>query len=314
MEREPSHPIASGATSAPIFIFGVTRSGTTLLARMLDLHPAFSIYLESWFLNLLSPETAEASLPGDTEVGRVLDQVRALAEQGVSRAAVESRFAASDHSLRSLFDIILRLRMEERGKRRYGEKTPSHFTRLPIVLAWYPQAKLVYLHRDPRDVYASFKRSRDYFKLGWLDRTLLGRSLYWSYYEEAAQEASRRLPAQVFEVGFEALIRDPPAMLRALCEFLGEPFDAAMLGVEENNSSFPETRSKPGLRTEVVGRQLRLSGIEAGCIELICGDLMQARGYRLSSPVRHLVPLLSWLGVYSLVRLLHVLLRQRRVS
>lgn len=308
--KGPREESESG-TRPPIFILGVTRSGTTLMARMLDLHPNLSIYLESHFLHQVRIAAAEKTLT-DTEVAAFLDRLRYLPEAGIEREAIERRFAESDRRVRTLFDTILRLRMEARGKRRYGEKTPSHFWKLDLLLRWYPEAKLVCLWRDPRDVYASFRYWLDYAKLRPLGRTLVGRALYWNYYQRVLVQAKQRYPGQVFEVGFEALVRQPAATLSALCEFLGEEFAPSMLTVETNNSGFPETRNRTGLRQEVLERRRGLGRTQTALIELICGEFMLARGCRLSSASHRLVPVLSALGLYSLTAEIHALIRRWR--
>jgi hypothetical protein len=300
------------APQGPIFIFGIGRSGTTLLARMLDLHPNLSIYLESGFLNLIDTRASNARLTDDTEVAALLDRVRNHADQGVLRERVEQRFAGTDRSVRSLFDCLLQLRMEARGKRRFGEKTPSHFSKVAVLRDWYPGAKFVYLRRDPRDAYASFKYSRDHRERSWTERALLGRCLYWNYYQDALLQAKGRFPEHVFEVEFESLVRDPAGTLAVLCDFLGEPFSANMLAVAENNSSFDDTRSRTGLRQETVDRKGRLTNAELACIEFVCGDRMLAEGRRLSSPSRHVVPLLTSLGFYCLSRRVHQSVRRLR--
>ena len=299
-------------SQGPIFIFGIGRSGTTLLARMLDLHPNLSIYLESGFLNLIAARATHATLPRDADVATLLDRVRSLASQGVRREEVEQRFAGTDRSVRSLFDALLPLRMEARGKQRFGEKTPSHFSKVAVLRDWYPDAKFVYLRRDPRDAYASFKYSRDHRERSWTERALLGRCLYWNYYQHALLQAKRRFPELVFEVEFESLVRDPTRTLAALCDFLAEPFDANMLAVAENNSSFADTRSGTGLRPETVDRKDRLTKAEVSCIEFVCGERMLAEGRQLSSPSRHLVPLLKLLGFYALSLRMHQFVRRRR--
>lgn len=280
---------------------------------MLDRHPHLSIYLESGFLNALPPEGESATRATDADAARLLDRVGAAGGLAVARDEVLRRFASTDGSARALFDTLLRLRMEARGKRRFGEKTPSHFTRVDTLRAWYPDARFVYLHRDPRDAYASFKHSAAHRRLlGWADRTLVGRCLYWNRYRDALAAAKRRFPAQVHEVELAALLRDPDGTLRGVCDFLAEPYDPGMLGVTENNSSFDDTREAVGLRPEVLDRRTRLGRMETTAIELLCGEHMLAHGLVLSAPSRALVPLLSRLGFHALARRAHRWIRRRR--
>lgn len=300
------------ANQAPVFLFGVTRSGTTLLARMLDLHPNLSIYIESRYLHVVADRDPCEPLATDAAALEILGRVGDLEKEGVEAASVLARFAATDRSPRSLFDAILRCRMEARGKRRYGEKTPSHFLRLDLLLDWYPSARLVFLRRDPRSIHASYKNSRDYLQDGWLDRTVVGRSLYWNLYQRVLREAKRRRPGQLFEVQLEELIGDPESILRSLCVFLGEPFDQRMLEVVENNSSFPETRPLPGLRPEAADRRHRITRFETGVIELLGGQAILEEGRSLTSVPKTLVRSLSALGFYTACGGAHAAVRRLR--
>lgn len=296
----------------PIFIFGIGRTGTTLLARMLDRHPDVSIHLESRFLSALPAGDAGATLGDDAAVVRVLDRLPDPAEQGVARAAILRRFATTDRSVRALFDTMLRLRMEARGKRRFGEKTPSHFAQVDVLRAWYPAARFVYLLRDPRDAYASFKHSRDHADVGWTDRTLLGRCLYWNYYRQEAAAAKRRFPARVHEVRFATLVEDAERALRDLCAFLGLAYDPRMRAVAENNSSFAETRDARGLRPEALDRRDRLRPWETTAIEILCGERMLAAGLPVPAGSRRAIGVVAALGGYALTARLHRVIRRRR--
>jgi hypothetical protein len=122
----------------------------------------------------------------------------------------------------------------------------------------------------------------------------------------------RRHAERVFVVGFEHLIRDPAGTLKATCEFLGEEFDQGMLAVADNNSSFRETRSRPGLRAEVLDRKHRLGAREHALIELLCGEAMLAEGYTPAVVPSGAVRLLSSLRGYAISQRLHGLARERR--
>lgn len=281
---------------------------------MLDRHPDVSIYLESSFLGGVAVGAGDAILGDDAAVGRLLDRLPDPAEPGVSRDAILRRFATTDRSVRALFDTLLRVRMEAHGKLIFGEKTPSHFAKVDLLRVWYPDARFVYLLRDPRDAYASFKHSRDHAGVAWSDRTLLGRCLYWNFYRHAVAAAKRRFPTQVYEVAFAALVRDPERTLRDLCAFLGLAYDPHMRAVAENNSSFAATRDARGLRPEVLDRKDRLRPWETAAIEILCGERMRADGWSLPAASRRVVAVLSALGGYALMARLHRAMRAQRTA
>ncbi|WP_228462136.1 sulfotransferase [Alloalcanivorax profundimaris] len=104
------------------------------------------------------------------------------------------------------------------GKRMLCEKTPRHLYRIDEIARRFPQARFVAMIRDGRDVAWSLKKRSGSFQDGvhrWRDdnRALL------------AQQQRDNLHL----VRYEDLIEDPEATLRSVLEFLGEPYDPAVL-------------------------------------------------------------------------------------
>ena len=131
--------------------------------------------------------------------------------------------------------------MEKTNKSRFGEKTPSNFWYLDVMLAWYPQAKVIFIVRDPRDVHGSYKNH-------WLDqkeviikRRVAGRALYWNYGIQTLNKAVRKFPGQVMKVFFHTLIQDPAAAVQSVCDFIGEAYHENIIALTNTNTSFDQT-------------------------------------------------------------------------
>ena len=68
-------------------------------------------------------------------------------------------------------------------------------------------------------------------------------AFWWKWDVERVRESASLLgPGLYREVRYESLIARPPEECAALCEFLGLPYDEAMLGFHEGR-----TKTKPGL-------------------------------------------------------------------
>lgn len=302
--------VACEVVEEPVFIVGVTRSGTTLLEHILNRHPNLSIYHESHFLRKVWAKSDTALLDG-TRVRDALDQITNLPSDPQSRQVIEERFQKTDKSLRALFDTVLRSHMEKNGKARMGEKTPSNFWFLDVLFDWYPRAKVIFMIRNPHNVLGSFKK----FKAmrGWPrhDRTIIGRAFYWNYGARVLKESLTRYPGQIKCVMFESLINEPGATLRDLCEFLDEDYYEDVLNIRAVNSSFDETRKQTGFRKETLHRQSNLNYLERLVIDLVSGAHMQEAGYPLEILPRRLFVILRALGFYQLLDSTHNAIRNR---
>ncbi|MCF6313099.1 MAG: sulfotransferase [Verrucomicrobiales bacterium] len=116
---------------SPIIILGAPRSGTTLLGKLIAAHPDVAYWEEPrtvW-------STGNQQLPDDVLTPEHLSQK--TADQ------IDQRFA----------DFLTKS-----GKTRFAEKTPCNLLRIPFIHALYPDAKFIYIHRDPYSVIASALR------------------------------------------------------------------------------------------------------------------------------------------------------------
>ncbi len=262
--------------TSPVFIVGEGRSGTTILYRVLQKHPAFqprSVNL--WESKLMShidraatfrsrePRTLYGYMADDDAcydaflasiaplrpLLRVGEAVRRLAPFEVGMSQV---WAATGHPwvVRSYFHHARRAR----GVGRILEKTPDHLRHTDRLLRCYPRARLIYIHRHPVDVYTSYLRRAevdpgyrqwagmptDAFAARWETRTLL------------ALDSAARLPASFRLLRYEDFTRDPDQATRAVCEFVGEPFDPQL--IVEDNPDLTRRKADPHIFGSITAR------------------------------------------------------------
>lgn len=113
-------------------------------------------------------------------------------------------------------------------------KCPEHLWFLDALLDVFPDARIVWTHRDPVDSVASYCSliSLNHRMLyGQVDPVQVGAHIarrFESGVQRAMAVVDRRVgPDQVFHVDFRALRGDPLPTLRALKGWLGQPHDAA---------------------------------------------------------------------------------------
>jgi sulfotransferase family protein len=128
------------------FIFGHARSGTTLLMRLIRLHPDVHCNYQAHFFTRLP---LLKSLVNTPEAEEWLTRKSNRWNQGRDLSPLVLRAAA---------DFIMERDAMKEGKRIVGDKSPSstiHGQAVRNLHSIYPDAKLVYIVRDGRDVLIS---------------------------------------------------------------------------------------------------------------------------------------------------------------
>jgi hypothetical protein len=118
------------------------------------------------------------------------------------------------------------------GARRWVLKCPDHVFALAALKTVYPDARLVFVHRDPLRVLASNARLTEVLRRPFtrrIDRLALGRqeSERWLLGASLMIEASKSPDLSVFHIHHEPLTTDPVGAVRALYGHFGLDLDAA---------------------------------------------------------------------------------------
>ena len=248
----------------PVFIVGSASSGTTLLGVMLDRHAQFACGPELYAFDKRQVYGPFAEV--QRNFARWLRQGLISDGQIDTRDFFHSRqayfcdaellvdLAQRATSLRGFFDAFWGHYLERRGKPRWVEKTGSNGYYLAEILALYPEARVIHLVRDGRDVVCSLlKRDpRPYHAVS-----------HWLYNVSAAL-TWRGHPAYL-EVKYEALAAQPEATLGRICQHLDVPFEPQMLAVQGDeywqkcapvsiHSSWSSSPLAGGVSTRSIGR------------------------------------------------------------
>ena len=222
------------------FIFGHARSGTTLLMRIARLHPEVHCNYQAHFF---TRQPLLKSLVNTPEAEEWLGRKSNRWNQGRDLSPLVLRAAA---------DFIMERDAARAGKRIVGDKSPSstiHGQAVRDMHSIYPDAKLVYIVRDGRDVLVS-ERFRNFVEeskfLSAEDRQIIEalrkdqnqftdgtRSIFTETYirrvasgwvrnlQETEDEARRLLGEHYFGMRYEDLLSTPFEEMIKLWEFLG---------------------------------------------------------------------------------------------
>ncbi len=205
-------------------VVGVGRSGTTLLRLMLDAHPELSIPAETGFL---LPVFDALRAGAEVDAARFADLVTSF-PTWPDLATDPADFTAAVHRL-DPFSITAGTRefyrryAAARGKSRWGDKTPVYGQHLYELLRVLPEAHVVHLVRDGRDVALSLRGT-------WFapadDMAALAR--YWANQVRSVRRQAAGRDCYT-EVRYEDLVSEPEETLRRISADLDLDFDTAML-------------------------------------------------------------------------------------
>lgn len=202
-----------GAPRAHVFLMGFPRSGTTLLEQVLASHPDVEALEERE--TLIDAQRAFQMRPSDLE---------RLAQAGEAELA----------PLRAAYWDRVRAEGGRPDGQVFVDKHPLRTFQLPLVLKLFPDAKILFAHRDPRDVVLSCYRRR--FTMSGSAYQLLTLPGAAGYYDAAMTIAEMLEPAmgaRALVVRHEALVEDFDGVAQQVCAFLGLHFSDAMRNFAE---------------------------------------------------------------------------------
>ena len=215
------------AAANHIFLMGFPRSGTTMVENILASIPDVFALEERPTLGLADQQF--------------------LAETGGIK-----RFCALDDSAlqpyrTAYWDSVERAGLNIAG-RAFVDMDPLKATRLPLIARLFPQAKVLIMRRDPRDVVWSCFHTHFALTNAALDfTTLAGTARHYAAMMALIEQCRERLHLGVHEVHYEALVRDFDTETRALCDFADLPWSDAL-------HRFGATAQRRGVATASAGQ------------------------------------------------------------
>jgi hypothetical protein len=197
----------------PIFLFSLPRSGSTLLQRILATHPEISTSSEPWlllpFFYTLKPYGVFTEYSHSICLAAFQDFVSHLPNGEQDYYEAINRFA------KTLYDKV-----SEKDTRYFLDKTPRYFLIIPEIARAFPEAKLIFLFRNPLQVLSSVIKS-------WND----GRMRLDMHHVDLFRgphllaQGYRDLKDRSLKVNFERLVEDPGKEVEKVFRYLDLVFD-----------------------------------------------------------------------------------------
>ena len=111
----------------------------------------------------------------------------------------------------ALLSPLLSHLAKQDNKDNWAEKTPANFKHVEEILSCSEEARFIFVDRDPRDIFASWKTNAK----GSLSDFLRERKQFLSLYDAYKDNA------RVTKVTYEDVVKHPQSSLNALMNFLG---------------------------------------------------------------------------------------------
>lgn len=205
------------ASIEPIFVFGMPRTGTTLIDRILSSHPAvFSAgELQNFGVVLRQAWGTTTPIWLDTNIA---NRTQGIDWQKVGAAYIASTRPATGHTPRFI------------------DKLPHNFLYAGFIAQALPNAKMICLRRDPVDTCLSNFRQLFAEKLPYYHYSfdLLDTGKYYVLFDQLMKHWQRVSPGRIFELRYEDLIAEQESSTHQLLDFCELEWNDACMHFEKN--------------------------------------------------------------------------------
>ena len=207
MSPEKEAPVHLIRQAVPLFPIGAARSGTTIVARILDAHP-------------------EILMTNETTVFLQLSHIIEKSRDGIKSGVIygkEYHELWADHLLEYAKDLIEEYYAKIAAQRNaqqlkyWGDKHPHHSSCLSFIDNLYPEARYIYILRDPRDVACSIAKMNS----GSFVQALSAWKSFTIKYERFIEKLD---PGRIYYLRYEELVGDYTKGCRQLLTWLGLDF------------------------------------------------------------------------------------------
>lgn len=273
--------------TAPVFVLGCPRSGTTLLYDMLLSAGGFAVYLaESNVFNVLALRFGDLSERSNRQkLLRVWLGSKLFRATGLDALQIEKKILDECRHTGDFLGIVMNEIARAQGARRWAENSPETLLHLQLVKKLIPDALVIHIIRDGRDVATSLEKLRYVRPFPWEERqNLIGAGVYWEWIIERGRAYASLLGADYMEVRFEDLIASPQGTLNQVGRFIDQELDyerirqVAYGSVSQPNTSF-KTEAQKGSFSPVGRWKKSFSPIQLSRFEKIVGKTLRELGY-----------------------------------
>jgi hypothetical protein len=269
-----------------------------MLQYMLRSHPRISLPTgeSHFFIPLYRNAETFGDLSQPENIRRVLQAMYAQSAEFLDTDLHGLRFdidrltnefhSAGRRTVRDVVAGLFEKNAAGEGKARWGDKTPYYILQLPKIFDWFPDAQVIHLIRDGRDVALSMFARADDFAV----YNTYHAAKYWEQYVTVGHDqGSKFSPDRYMELRYEDILDDQRGSMKKICGFLGEDFDESLINFKKASiagktplvQASVQKSNQEKWRTEMTKRQIEI-------FESAAGATLKAFGYQVITDCRRL--------------------------
>ena len=221
----------------PVFILGSERSGTNLLRSLLSNHSNLHGPLSPHFIQEFGNFSRYYSpLSNKSNARNLFEDMLAIANHPYTNWSLilDFEYAWNKYRPKCFFDFFNLLYLEStlgKIKKRYVCKEINIWNHIFQILAYYDDARFVYIYRDPRDYVASWMKKPLFIK------TPYDAIKYWLHDQKFADMLINTQGLKVHPIKYEELITNPELIMRGVLEYIDEPVETACFETDRNREN-----------------------------------------------------------------------------
>lgn len=207
----------------PVFVVGMPRSGTTLVEQILAGHSAI---FGAGELGVIS-----AGVQGLNRWERHTGSGRAYPD-----CVDDMTPAFTDALARNIIEELKALAAESKPEARFVvDKLPHNFEHIGLIKFLFPEAKIISVRRDPRDIaisnyFTDFAAKHGgmgfAYDLEWIDQQLADHNLLMHHWNQV-------FPGEILEMQYEDVVEDIEGMARKMLDYIGVDWEPKVVAFNE---------------------------------------------------------------------------------
>lgn len=267
----------------PLFIVGLSRSGTKLIRGLLNQNNKILLpKYESHFIpevlsdidlnindlyNKISRSTFVSKFP-EIEWPSIsrLNQICPINNKSNLIEAVLKYYALNDLNKTWDNEVI------------WGDKTPLYLRYLDLLFNNFPNCKFIHIIRDPRDRAISVKKT-------WGKSMFRATELWKNEIEDAIKWRNRT--DSYIEIKYEELVKNTEKVLKDLCIFLNIEYTEEMLTLNKPTEKYGKNSNKVSVGKTSISKYNFEGKKKIKRIEEIAYPIMKQTGYEIKYANRH---------------------------
>lgn len=256
----------------PLFIVGLSRSGTKLIRDLLNRNTQIcipdeeSVFLPTILSNssLTTSETIERIQKSmfvhrfkDIQIPNI-EELNKYADTSSKLGVVEATFKYYGIKGRNWNNNLI-----------WGDKTPTYLRHIDLIKTHFPNLKVIHIIRDPRDRALSVKKT-------W-GKSMCRATEKW----RNEIEDSRKWEGQDFyyEVKYEDLVKETEKELKLICNFLNISFESKMLELMKPSEKHGQNSTKTKVNSSNINKFEQVDKNLLKRIEEIAFPMMKQLNY-----------------------------------